>query len=321
MNDQPLISVVVPIYNVEAYLRRCVDSIIGQTYTNLEILLVDDGSPDSCPAICDEYAEKDPRVRVIHKENGGLSDARNAAIDVAKGEWLVCVDSDDYVAPDYVAVLYGLCKRYGCKMSVARWLGAPEGEALSQVQDRGGERLMQRDDALRTMFNHSLFDVSACCKLYHRSLFGGVRYPKGYVFEDFQTTYKLMLRCDTGVAYCGKEVYYYMLRADSIEGTFSEKKIDSAEHVFSEMEEHREALAPAWSAVQGKLVAFCFHLLLKMPKDDPRRAQFWQYVKRHRWTVIFNCGTRLKTRMSCVLSLFGYGVVETLFKLIDRRKR
>ena len=119
MNDkQPLISIIVPIYNVEKYLRRCVDSILCQSYHNLEVWLVDDGSPDGCPAICDEYAGKDKRVKVIHKKNGGLSDARNVAIDVATGEYICFVDSDDYVASTYVETLYALIDKYQTKVSI-----------------------------------------------------------------------------------------------------------------------------------------------------------------------------------------------------------
>ena len=102
---QPLVSVIVPIYKVEPYLRRCLDSIVKQTYTNLEIILVDDGSPDGCPQICDEYAARDKRIIVIHKKNGGLSDARNAGLDICKGEYISFVDSDDWTNENYIANL------------------------------------------------------------------------------------------------------------------------------------------------------------------------------------------------------------------------
>lgn len=107
---QPLISVIVPCYNVEEYLPKCIESILNQTYRNLEILLVDDGSPDNCGRICDEYAAKDSRIRIIHKKNGGLSDARNAALDVMTGEYVTFIDSDDYVSDDYVEYLYPLAE-------------------------------------------------------------------------------------------------------------------------------------------------------------------------------------------------------------------
>lgn len=110
MEKEDLISIVIPVYKVELYLEKCIESIINQTYKNLEIIIVDDGSPDNCPKICDEYAQKDNRIKVIHKENGGLSDARNAGIDVAAGKYIAFVDSDDYVSNDYIEYMYNLIK-------------------------------------------------------------------------------------------------------------------------------------------------------------------------------------------------------------------
>ena len=106
--NRPLISVVLPIYKIEQYLDRCMEAVLGQTYENLEILMVDDGSPDNCPALCNAYAQKDPRVKALHKENGGLSDARNYGIAHATGEYIACIDPDDYVDSDYIEYLYGL---------------------------------------------------------------------------------------------------------------------------------------------------------------------------------------------------------------------
>ena len=127
---QPLISVIVPCYNVEEYLPKCVESVLNQTYRNLEILLVDDGSPDRCGEICDGYATVDSRVKVIHKENGGLSDARNVALDVMKGEYVTFVDSDDYVAEDYVEYLYKLIEENGVKLSVSCYQEFKDGASV-----------------------------------------------------------------------------------------------------------------------------------------------------------------------------------------------
>ena len=115
---RPLISIILPIYNIEAYLDRCMDAVLNQTYDNLEVLMIDDGSPDSCPAMCDAYALKDPRVKALHKENGGLSDARNYGIAHSTGEYIACVDPDDFIELDYIEYLYGLIEKYGTKMSL-----------------------------------------------------------------------------------------------------------------------------------------------------------------------------------------------------------
>ena len=193
---QPLISVIVPCYNVEEYLPKCIESILNQTYRNLEILLVDDGSPDNCGRICDEYAAKDSRIRIIHKKNGGLSDARNAALDVMTGEYVTFIDSDDYVSDDYVEYLYKIIKESGVKLSVSSY--------QTFVDDSSAEictnnplfvKIVHTNDALTGMFYQQIFDTSAWAKMYHRSLFSdGIRYPKGWLYEDLPTTYRLMMK-------------------------------------------------------------------------------------------------------------------------------
>ena len=144
----PLISVIVPVYRVEAYLERCVKSILSQTYKNLEVILVDDGSPDQCPAICDACAEKDARVKVIHQENKGLSGARNAGINAASGEYLAFVDSDDYVSPHFIEELYQLLQDTGCAIGQCRF-SYVKGDGLVEEGDSAfciyrGESLMEQ---------------------------------------------------------------------------------------------------------------------------------------------------------------------------------
>lgn len=116
--NNPLVSIIIPVYNVEKYIEKCIDSIINQTYKNLEIILVDDGSPDGCPEICDKYALQDSRIKAIHKKNGGLSDARNAGLDIMKGEWVIFIDSDDFVSPYHVENLYYLVKKFNTNIAI-----------------------------------------------------------------------------------------------------------------------------------------------------------------------------------------------------------
>ena len=218
MND--LISIIVPIYGVEDYLRRCVDSLVGQTYSNLEILLVDDGSPDNCGKICDEYANIDSRIKVIHKPNGGLSDARNAGIDVAKGEYFLFVDSDDYINSNMVSVLYESIIKNSADVAVCRYKSVMDDEAIdiNAVEDYSDSFVLTDDEFLsnpiyngekRTEF------IVAWNKLYARKLFENVRYPKGKVHEDEFTTYKLLYASKKTV-YVPHVLYYYVQRGDSI---------------------------------------------------------------------------------------------------------
>ena len=214
MKKTEKISVIVPIYNVEKYLNRCIDSIINQTYENLEIILVDDGSPDDCGKICDEYAKLDKRIKVIHKKNGGLSDARNAGIDVSKGKYLTFIDSDDYIDLDYVEFLYNLIKKFKTKMSICiERIYYENGTILSKENDR--EVVLNQKEVLEKMLYQDEINVSTWAKMYDRSLFKKIKFPKGKIFEDAFTTYKLVMECDK-VAVNVKCKYNYMIRKGSI---------------------------------------------------------------------------------------------------------
>ena len=317
-----LISVIVPIYNVERYLRKCVDSILCQSYTNLEIFLVDDGASDNCGRICDEYALKDSRIRVIHKENGGLSDARNVAIDVTQGEYLTFIDSDDYVAPDYIETLWLLVKKYNCKVSVSLFNTFYENEQPKEYKNELVEEVWDSQKAVEHMFYQKIFDNTACAKMYHYSLFKEtcIRFPKGLLFEDLYTTYKLLLNSDK-VAFCNKKTYFYLLRPTSIEGSiFSDKKMDSALSVFNSMEQNIDILHPIEKSYRCRMLSFSFHLLVKMPDNYEKRDLLYNYIKQYRRTVLLDKKARTKTRIACFLSYLGMTVVKGLFVFVDKRR-
>jgi len=219
------ISIIVPIYNVERYLEKCVQSLINQTYTDIEIILVDDGSPDDCPKMCDEFCKKDSRIRVIHKQNGGLSDARNVGIDAAVGEYITFVDSDDYVKPTYVEYLMSLfeyCKSAkitACNHYVVR------GGKLSRNAVTDDVFVYDKKQALKKVLYHDKIDVSACMKMYHRSVFSGLRYPVGRLYEDTYVFGDLLDTTDF-VVYGGQPQYYYVQRDKSIvNGGFKQSRL------------------------------------------------------------------------------------------------
>lgn len=234
MEQDVLISVIVPVYNVEAYLPRCVDSILAQTYSNLEVILVDDGTKDASDRICDDYAARDPRVKVIHKENGGLSSARNAGLDVAKGEYLAFVDSDDWIEPDTYGHMLNAAQKYGVKLVCAgRYdISSKTGEKnLGLCPPR--EEVIAGTELVRRIFLWDNVDSAAGDKLYHRSLFREIRYPVGKVCEDVPTTYRIAL--DAGqAAMCDQPVYNYFHRPGSITtASVSEKTFHMSEHTAS----------------------------------------------------------------------------------------
>ncbi len=318
---EPLISVIVPIYKVERYLAKCVESILGQTYRNLEIILVDDGSPDRCGAICDAYAGRDLRVKVIHKENGGLSDARNVALDVARGEYITFVDSDDYVAETYVETLYRLVEKYGCEVSVVSSQSFVEGGVPEVPQIHEEECCFSALQAIECMFYQEKFDTAAWAKLYRRSLFeSGIRYPKGLLFEDLPTAYLLFAQ-GRKVAFSNKRLYYYMWRKDSIEGSgFTPAKMDSAMRIFDSMDSHSEITSQVENAFRCRMISFSFHILLKMPSRYGRRDVLWRRILAYRSSVLLDGRARKKARAACLLSYLGMGTVRRLFRMIDKRR-
>ena len=215
------VSVIVPVYNVEKYLRKCVRSLILQTYRNIEIILVDDGSTDSSGKICDELAGEDDRIRVIHKSNGGLSDARNAGFEHVSGSFVTYVDSDDYVSERYVEKLVLPFENENIDVSVCKSLPFtidPDGEEhFSSASSITGYCIFPADQALEIMLRQSLFDTEAWSKMYRTELMAGFSFPKGLYNEDLASIYKLFL-CSRSVSYCGERLYFYLQRNDSIMG-------------------------------------------------------------------------------------------------------
>ncbi len=319
----PLISVIIPCYRVEKYLPYCINSIISQTYVNIEIFLVDDGSPDSCGVICDEYAKKDARIKVIHKKNGGLSDARNVAIDVAKGEYITFVDSDDYVAYDYVESLYNLIVENDAQMSITRCIPFWEGTQPVNAKRTKRVKIFGANNALVCLFYQKYFDTSAWAKMYHSSLFkSGIRYPKGWLYEDLPTTYKLMMLCSK-IAFSSYENYYYLLRRDSIEGApFKPKKYESCVEIIRQIEEDKKKMLPEiQKSVDCRIVSFAFHILIEIPKEQiGMRTNLLHIIKEYRTRVLFDRCARKKTRMACLLSLGGMFLVDLIANCGKSRK-
>ncbi len=214
--QMPLISVIVPVYKVEKYLNRCVDSILSQSYPNLEVLLVDDGSPDTCPEICDAYAERDARVRVIHKVNGGLSDARNAGMDAARGEYIAFVDGDDYVDTEMLAQLEQALQTSGDRLAVCGFQTVTdEGGLRRKTAMHFAPRLTEDEYWYQLFFPYRDLGTVAWNKLYHRSLLEGLRFPVGAIHEDEWLVHQYISRAGH-ISVVNQCLYSYVVRDGSI---------------------------------------------------------------------------------------------------------
>lgn len=229
---EELISIIVPVYNLENYFEQCIDSILKQTYHNIEVIIVDDGSTDKSGQLCDAYAVKDKRIRIIHKDNGGLSDARNIAIPLAKGDYILFVDGDDYLDTDYVTYLYELKCKYSADIAICEFSFVSEdGVRINHPLNDGSEKIFDQKTSLFELLNTKLYSNSASGKLYRRDLLKDIHYPVGRLFEDIATTYKIFLKSHV-IAFGARALYYYVQHNNTISTSiFSLKKLDSVEFV------------------------------------------------------------------------------------------
>lgn len=214
----PKISVIVPVYNVEKYLNKCIESILNQTFKDFELILVDDGSPDNCGTICDEYALKDNRIKVIHKENGGLSDARNAGINISQGEYIMFVDSDDYITEQMIEILYNAIISDNSDIALCG-LDLVD-ECGNSINDKKNKSCVEyacisQHEALDRLCKDEAGYVVACGKLYKKSIFDDIRFPKGKLNEDAFVTYRIYEKCQK-ISCVSKLMYKYVQRNGSI---------------------------------------------------------------------------------------------------------
>lgn len=256
------ISVIVPAYKVEKYLARCIDSILDQTFTDFELILVDDGSPDNCGKICDEYAEKDCRIHVIHKENGGLSDARNAGLDWvfanSNSEWVTFIDSDDWVDKYYLEYLYNSILTHKTKLAVCNY-EKTYGEELSHKETRLNCRII---DVESFYAQYQMIPINACGKLIPKVMFRELRFPVGKLHEDVFLIYKILFQFDTISVVENKLYAYYQSMESIMRKTWSPERLV----VFEGYEEqlaffkHNGYLDAYKKAIDSIAYTYCDHI-------------------------------------------------------------
>jgi len=226
---KPLISVIIPIYKVEQYLRKCVDSVLLQTYANLEIILVDDGSPDNCGKICDEYAEKDSRIKVIHKANGGVSAARNAGLDIAKGDYIGFVDSDDWIEPNMYEHLLNDLFHSGCDISMCDFFVHRKKKSILRMP--GDKKIMDANEIVKSSFSYQM--LYNPFKLYNKEIFANIRYPEDITNGEDFLTFFLVIDKSQNMSFVRLPLYHYVFRENSItHSNFSESKYISFIKVY-----------------------------------------------------------------------------------------
>lgn len=231
--DSILVSVIIPVYNVEQFLNKCVESVLSQTHKNLEIILIDDGSTDESGKKCDILEKSDKRIKVIHKSNGGLSDARNAGLNIATGEYYSFIDSDDFVTNDMIESMLTSAQTYSCEIAICNMIRYSEQNNVKPFYcpvDK--EKVLTGDEKFLT-----LNQPSVCNKLFKADLFEGIRFPKGKYYEDTFVYHKLLYR-SKNVILTGKDSYWYLARENSIVGgeQYTDRYFDFIEAVYCRMD-------------------------------------------------------------------------------------
>lgn len=315
----PKISVIVPVYKVAQYLPRCMDSLLAQTYKDFEIILVDDGSPDECPALCDEYERKYDCIHTLHKENGGLSDARNAGMGIAKGDYVTFVDSDDYVNPLYLELLAEGIEK-GADLSVCDFTEVYDGGS-SQKFDKNRitlDLLDAREGLIETLYQ-KFHDVSACGILLPYDLAKKYPFPKGKLFEDLYTTYNFYFESDR-VAFIRAPLYYYFQRKDSImsrrNDAFIHDMIEASDLLVKACKGKGEHIEKA--AINKQFSNYC-RLILQPSALKEKYPEWYHHIvktlKQERLSILFDSRARKKNRLAALALMGGITGLKLAFRL------
>jgi len=327
MEKNDLITVVIPIFNVEKYLNKCIDSVLSQTYSNIEIILVNDGSTDNSGMMCDEYKNKDSRIKVIHKKNGGLSEARNFGIEVSSGKYITFIDSDDYVEKDYIEYLYYLIQKYNTKISICAYSVLMENGKIIDYGENYLEKRLSKIETLEKMLNEEGFSVSAWAKLYDIKLFKDIRYPVGKLCEDNGTTYKVIDKVDK-IAYGNKSKYYYYKRKGSIMlSVFNKNKLDMIE-LTDEMCNYLESKYPNLSDTLNRRKVYSrFNVLRQMikvknlPEDlKIKEDEIIKWLKQRKKEILKNPKSSKRDKIALMCLMVGKGFFKFVWNIYERIK-
>ena len=320
-----IISIIIPVYNVEKYLERCIESVIHQSYEKLQIILVDDGSTDQSGFICDNYARIDSRIEVIHKSNGGLSDARNVGLDISIGDYIMFVDSDDWIRDDCIEILvtalrYGKTKISACAyLKTAVW---DDNNTIKKINVADYITIWNIDDAYKHLFLQQKIGNSVWAKMYERSLFNEIRFPMSRLHEDHFITYKLF-HAAQGVTYIEQEAYFYFDRQGSIQNeSFSLRKLDELE-AAEECADFIMTNYPHLSEeVHCRLVSSCFHILFSIDVKKRWGQQIkllHKIIKEYRIEMILGKNVSKKVRFGCLFTYFGFNFTEWIYRNLGVR--
>lgn len=328
-NKQELISIIIPVYKVEKYLDRCISSITNQSYINLEIIIVDDGSPDKCPEMCDLWAKKDSRIIIIHRKNGGLSAARNTGLDKANGDYIAFVDSDDYIAPTMIEELHKAIKKENADLSICGIKKIKETEDI-EYQTEYKLKNINEDSyiALKNMYGtNSILHIVVWNKLYRKNLFNNLRFDEGRIHEDVLIMHKILYQCNK-ITCISKSLYYYIIRKNSITNKtcFDTKNMDAfyahLKHIDFFKEKHFNslynlALVSTLNWCVGAINSIQTSNRLKKEIAINTIKQLKVYIRKNIISGLLGYGSPISLKMRLIIMLINPKIIYTIKKLIE----
>lgn len=320
--EEYMVSVIVPVYKVEQYLEQCLDSIAAQTYHNLEVILVDDGSPDRSGEICDEYARRYERFRVIHQENQGQAAARNRAAAIAGGEFIVFIDSDDFVVPDYIEYLVWLQRQFGADLAIARGIYYSDGtEPKSYPDDRTAEALSPEQALIRMNYNQGM-GAMPWAKIFRKDLVLRDPFPVGRIYEDLATMYKLI--CDSKrIAYGKRRIYYWRQRAGStMRMEFDERQYAALAATKEQLGYVGEKMPNALPSAKARHETKLIELMGAAMKSQNRRTVFRRLKSESKYyrEVMADRNVRRSQKLRMASMRMGFLPARLVFYVHDKLK-
>lgn len=310
------VSVIVPVYNAEEYLICCIESIIRQTYRNIEIILIDDGSCDRSGEICDEYARKDCRIRVVHKDNEGVSKARNTGLKIAEGTHVLFVDADDNVAETHIETLVTVLETHHADFAVSTYCRAIENVDFSNTDMGTGDiKILDPKSAILDMLLVKGFDCSVCCKLCPAEIAREIQFREGLSIAEDMAFHLFCMKRVGRIVFVDKKEYCYVQRGGSANHSFSEKK--ASDLLFFEELINAECDLDIREALYSKYISTCFHMLSFSGNASNResREKLKRVVRKNRSALIRGKNVSMKVRMACLFSYAGFWLVNVLLSI------
>lgn len=320
--DKDLISVIVPIYNVEKYLSKCIKSIINQTYKNLEIILIDDGSLDNSFKICNYFKNKDLRIKVIHKKNEGVASARNDGLKNATGKYITFVDPDDYVTNDYIKYLYELLIKTNADIACCNFEYQYTEKDIKLIEVKEKIKEFNSKEALKNLLYQKEIDTSCWGKIYKKEVFERIQFPVGKIYEDFATIYKTIIKSKK-IVYSNQKKYIYMQRNTSIIGSeFNSKNFDIIELAIVLEQDLLNYDKTLKLAIDSRILNMDFYIIRIINKKLYREQyeSIKKDIKKRRKNLLKDKNLKLKTKIAIYISFINIDLIKYLYYFLKKIK-